>query len=104
MPLIAGHEGAGVVHEVGSAVTNLKVGDRVGIPWLHSACGVCEYCVAGWETLCLSQHNTGYSVDGCFREYAIAKASHAARIPEKVSFEQAARKIFISPSLMCMYQ
>lgn len=92
MPLIPGHEGAGVVAAVGSEVTNLKVGDRVGVAWLHSACGHCEYCIQGWETLCVNQQNSGYSVDGCLGEYAIAAASHAVKIPEKVSFEQAARK------------
>eukprot|EP00981_Chlorochromonas_danica_P014850 scaffold9105_cov169-Ochromonas_danica.AAC.7 len=90
MPLIPGHEGAGIVAAVGSDVTNLKVGDRVGVAWLHSACGHCEYCIQGWETLCVNQQNSGYSVDGCLGEYAIAAASHAVKIPEKVSFEQAA--------------
>lgn len=90
MPLTPGHEGAGVVAAVGSEVTEFKVGDHVGVPWLHSACGHCEYCVAGWETLCLQQQNTGYSVDGCLREYTIAQASHAVRLPKELSFEQAA--------------
>lgn len=90
MPLIPGHEGAGIVSQIGSGVTNLKVGDRVGIAWLHTACGHCEYCLTGFETLCLQQHDTGYSVDGCFREFAIAKASHAIKLPDKLSFEQAA--------------
>lgn len=92
MPLTPGHEGAGVVEAVGPGVTNWKVGDRIGIPWLHSACGYCEYCITGRETLCAQQQNTGYSVDGCFREYAIAHASHGIRLPEKISFEQVARK------------
>jgi alcohol dehydrogenase, propanol-preferring len=90
LPLTPGHEGAGIVEAVGSEVTNLKVGDRVGIPWLHSACGTCEYCVSGWETLCTHQQNTGYSVDGCLREYTIAQASHAVKLPDNLSFEQAA--------------
>lgn len=90
LPLTPGHEGAGIVEAVGSEVTNFKVGDHVGIPWLHSACGSCEYCVSGWETLCLKQQNTGYSVDGCLREYTLAQASHAIKLPDKLSFEQAA--------------
>jgi propanol-preferring alcohol dehydrogenase len=92
LPLTPGHEGAGIVEAVGSDVTEFKVGDHVGIPWLHSACGHCEYCNAGWETLCLQQQNTGYSVDGCLREYTVAAASHAVKLPQKLSFEQAARK------------
>lgn len=90
MPLTPGHEGAGVVEQIGENVTNWKVGDKVGIAWLYEACGSCEYCVSGWETLCEKQNCCGYSVDGCFREYAIAKASHAIPLPEKLAFEQAA--------------
>ena len=66
-PFIPGHEGAGVVVAVGPGVTELKEGDPVGIAWLHDACGVCESCITGWETLCPSQHNSGYGVNGCFR-------------------------------------
>lgn len=90
MPLTPGHEGAGIVEQVGSQVTKYKVGDRVGIAWLHSACGQCEYCLSGWETLCTLQQNTGYGVDGCLREYAIAQESHAIPLPSAISFEQAA--------------
>ena len=64
MPLIPGHEGVGEVVEVGSEISHLKVGDRVGVPWLYSACGQCDYCLEGKETLCLDQQNAGYSVDG----------------------------------------
>ncbi len=67
LPFIPGHEGAGVVVALGSEVTTVKEGDRVGVPWLHSACGHCDYCVSGWETLCKEQQNTGYSVNGGFR-------------------------------------
>ena len=64
LPLCPGHEGAGEVVSVGPGVAFPKIGDRVGVAWLHSACGCCEYCVSGWETLCIRQQNTGYSVDG----------------------------------------
>ena len=72
-----------------------SLGDRVGIAWLHSACGSCEHCISGRETLCHKQLNTGFSVNGCLAEYAIAKASHAIPLPSNLSFEQAARKKFI---------
>lgn len=66
LPLIPGHEGVGVVEKLGEGVTSLKLGDRVGIPWLFSACGECDYCLTGWETLCLQQLNGGYSADGAY--------------------------------------
>ena len=67
-PFVPGHEGAGIVAGVGPGVTSVKEGDAVGIAWLHDACGVCEYCITGWETLCASQRCTGYSVNGTFAE------------------------------------
>jgi propanol-preferring alcohol dehydrogenase len=85
-PFIPGHEGAGIVAAVGAGVKNLKEGDPVGIAWLHDACGSCEYCITGWETLCESQHDSGYSVNGSFAEYAIGSAAYVARLPEHVDF------------------
>lgn len=85
-PFIPGHEGAGVVAAVGQGVRNLKEGDAVGIAWLHDACGACEYCITGWETLCEFQHDSGYSVNGTFAEYAIGNAAYVARLPEHVDF------------------
>lgn len=82
LPLIPGHEGVGIVEAVGDGVKSLKIGDRVGIPWLYSACGECEYCLSGRETLCLKQENGGYSVDGGYAEYCKAPADYVARIPE----------------------
>ncbi len=89
-PLIPGHEGVGTVAKVGEQVTHLQVGDRVGIPWLHSACGHCEFCLDGQETLCLKQQNTGYSVDGGYAEYCKADADYVVEIPCNLSFVQAA--------------
>src|SRR6201996_2808589 len=85
-PFIPGHEGAGVVAAVGRGVKNLKAGDPVGIAWLHDACGSCEHCITGWETLCETQHDSGYNVDGSFAEYAIGSAAYVARLPTDVDF------------------
>jgi propanol-preferring alcohol dehydrogenase len=85
-PFIPGHEAAGIVAALGPGVTNLKVGDAVGVAWLHDACMSCEYCETGWETLCEHQHNTGYSVNGGFAEYVIASAAFAAKLPASVDF------------------
>jgi propanol-preferring alcohol dehydrogenase len=86
LPFIPGHEGAGTVAAVGRGVTTLKEGDRVGVPWLHRACGLCEYCLTGWETLCAEQQNTGYSVNGGFAEYVLAPAAYVAQLPASVDF------------------
>jgi len=83
---VPGHEGAGYVAAVGPGVKNIKEGDAVGIAWLHDACGGCEYCTTGWETLCESQHNSGYGVNGTFAEYAIGSAAYVARLPANADF------------------
>lgn len=85
LPFIPGHEGVGIVTEVGPGVTNLSVGDRVAYPWLADACGECEYCISGWETLCPSQENAGYSVDGSYGEYAKGKAKFMVKVPAGVT-------------------
>lgn len=90
LPFTPGHEGAGTVVALGPGVTHLELGDRVGIAWLHSACGHCKFCLSGWETLCLEQKNSGYSVDGSFAQYALAQADYLGRIPEKLTFVDAA--------------
>ncbi|MHC1479583.1 alcohol dehydrogenase AdhP [Frateuria aurantia] len=86
LPFIPGHEGVGHVVAIGPGVSHLKEGDRVGIPWLYSACGHCEHCLGGWETLCETQKNSGYSVNGGFAEYALAAADYVGRLPDKVGF------------------
>ena len=63
-------------------MTEVALGDRVAMPWLGYACGSCDYCVSGWETLCLEQKNTGYGIDGGFGEYAVAYARHVAKVPD----------------------
>jgi alcohol dehydrogenase, propanol-preferring len=81
-PFIPGHEGVGIVEKVGEGVTEVSVGQMVGNAWLSSTCGSCEYCRTGWETLCESQTNGGYSVDGSFGQYMLVDAKFAAIIPE----------------------
>lgn len=90
LPFIPGHEGVGHVAAVGKDVRSVKEGDRVGVPWLHSACGHCRYCLTGWETLCLEQQNTGYSVNGGFAEYAVADPDYVGHLPDGLDFAAAA--------------
>jgi propanol-preferring alcohol dehydrogenase len=90
VPFIPGHEAAGYVAALGPDVTSLKEGDRVGVPWLHGACGTCDPCITGWETLCAAQQNTGYSVDGGFAEHVVARAAYVGRIPYALGFAEAA--------------
>jgi propanol-preferring alcohol dehydrogenase len=90
LPLIPGHEGVGYVVALGRGVHQVKEGDIVGVPWLFSACGYCEYCITGWETLCESQQNGGYSVDGSYAEYVVADARYVARFPAGINFAEMA--------------
>ncbi|MBJ7538234.1 alcohol dehydrogenase AdhP [Marinomonas transparens] len=90
LPFVPGHEGVGEVVEVGSEVQHLQNGDRIGIPWLYSACGHCEYCLSGDENLCLSQQNAGYSVNGSYAEYCAAHAEYVVKIPKELSYVEAA--------------
>ncbi|MFC4620700.1 alcohol dehydrogenase AdhP [Comamonas nitrativorans] len=85
-PFIPGHEGVGHVVGVGTGVRHVKEGDRVGIPWLYSACGHCPHCLGGWETLCETQQNTGYSVNGGFARYTVAEADYVGRLPDNIGF------------------
>jgi propanol-preferring alcohol dehydrogenase len=86
LPFIPGHEGAGTVAALGAGIIGLKEGDPVGIAWLHDACGACEYCITGWETLCEAQHNSGYSVDGAFADFVIGSAAYVGRLPNHTDF------------------
>jgi len=89
-PLILGHEIAGRVAEKGANVRNLEVGERVGVPWIYWTCGECEFCKEGNENLCTKQKITGVTVDGGYAEYFKVPASHALKIPEKLSAAEAA--------------
>ncbi len=84
-PFIPGHEGVGLVERVGPGNAHgLEEGMRVALPWLGYACGDCEFCNSGWETLCESQKNMGYSMNGGFAEYTVGYARHAVRVPEGI--------------------
>ncbi len=89
-PFIPGHEGVGFVSAVGEGVTHVKEGDRVGVPWLYTACGHCTHCLGGWETLCESQLNTGYSVNGGFADYVLADPNYVGHLPDNVGFNEIA--------------
>lgn len=90
MPLVPGHEAIGYVVALGRGVQKIKEGDVVGVPWLYSACGCCDYCYTGWETLCESQKNGGYSVDGGFAEYVVADSRYVAHFPSNINFTEMA--------------
>jgi propanol-preferring alcohol dehydrogenase len=90
LPFIPGHEVVGHVAAVGQGVTQHREGDAIGVAWLHDACGACEYCGTGRETLCLGQHNTGYSIDGGYAEYMLADADYAVKLPRGVDLLSAA--------------
>jgi len=89
-PFVPGHEGVGTVTRTGAGVTRLREGDRVAIPWLGWACGECEYCTSGWETLCEKQLNSGYGIDGGWAEYAVASAAYVGKVPAAIDAFEAA--------------
>jgi alcohol dehydrogenase, propanol-preferring len=81
LPFIPGHEAIGRVAAVGAGVTIVKEGDRVGVPWLYSACGHCEHCLSAWETVCGEAEFGGYTKNGGFADYVIADPNYVAHIP-----------------------
>ncbi len=85
LPLVPGHEGVGIVEQLGDGVTSRTVGQRVAMPWLGHACGECRYCVDGRENLCEQQFNNGYAVDGGYAEYMLADARFAVPVPDGVT-------------------
>ncbi|WP_411033280.1 alcohol dehydrogenase AdhP [Shinella sp. BYT-45] len=89
-PFIPGHEGVGFVAKAGKNVRRVKEGDRVGVPWLHTACGCCSPCRTGWETLCAEQQNTGYSVNGTFAQFGLADPDFVGHLPASLEFGPAA--------------
>jgi alcohol dehydrogenase, propanol-preferring len=90
IPFIPGHEGIGIVVAMGAGVTATKEGDRVGVPWLYSACGHCEYCLSAWETVCAKAQFGGYTRNGGFAEYILADPNYVAQIPTGLLAKDAA--------------
>ena len=90
LPFIPGHEGIGLVVALGAGVTAVKEGDRVGVPWLYSACGHCEHCLAAWETVCAQAEFGGYTKNGGFAEYIVADPNYVAHVPAGLSAIDAA--------------
>ncbi len=90
LPFVPGHEGIGVVAGVGAGVDRVKEGDRVGVPWLYSACGRCEHCLSGWETVCEAAQFSGYTRNGGFAEYILADPNYVALVPRGLSASEAA--------------
>lgn len=90
LPFVPGHEGIGIVVSMGTGVTEVNIGDRVGVPWLYSACGHCEYCLAAWETVCAQAEYGGYTKNGGFAEYILADPKYVAHIPEGLAATAAA--------------
>ena len=84
VPFVPGHEGVGIVIAVGFGVTSPRLGERVAIPWLGWACGECEWCIKGWETLCPHQVNTGYGRDGTYAELVVASAKYVVAVPHGI--------------------
>jgi propanol-preferring alcohol dehydrogenase len=81
LPFIPGHEAIGRVVAIGAGVKIVREGDRVGVPWLYSACGHCEHCLSAWETVCADAEFGGYTRNGGFAEYLIADPNYVAHIP-----------------------
>lgn len=90
LPFTPGHEGIGIVTTLGEGVTAVKVGDRVGVPWLYSACGHCEFCLAAQEPVCAKAEFGGYTKNGGFAEYIIADPNYVAHIPAGLTAIEAA--------------
>ncbi len=91
LPIIPGHQVVGIVDALGEGTQGkVKIGDRVGVPWLHQACGVCEYCRQGLENLCPRAVFTGFHVPGGYGEYMLAKEAYVLPLPDNISDEQAA--------------
>lgn len=102
---VSGHEGAGIVVDVGRNVKQFKVGDRAGIKWVADTCGACYYCTNGTDELhCPHQHNSGFNAEGTFQQYVTTSGAYASKIPDGVSDEEAGPvRGSTDPSVMSMF-
>jgi propanol-preferring alcohol dehydrogenase len=82
LPAVPGHQVVGHVDALGDGCTRLAIGDRVGVPWLHRTCGVCEFCRRGEENLCVTAEFTGWTVDGGYAECILVPEDFAVQLPE----------------------
>ena len=85
LPIILGHEVVGIVESLASRASRFKQGDRVGIAWINSACGNCDFCKQGKENLCPEFLGTGCEANGGYAEYAVVSENFAYTIPDKFS-------------------
>jgi propanol-preferring alcohol dehydrogenase len=90
LPIVPGHQIVGVIERTGRNACEYPVGERVGVPWLHSACGTCQFCRKGNENLCESARFTGYHADGGYAQYTIARQDFAFPIPAEYSDDRVA--------------
>nr|OQO20877.1 Alcohol dehydrogenase 1 [Rachicladosporium sp. CCFEE 5018] len=87
LPLVGGHEGAGIVVAKGDLVQDIEIGDHAGVKWINGSCLACDFCQQSDEPLCAKALLSGYTVDGSFQQYAIAKGAHVARIPKEIPLD-----------------
>ncbi|KAJ5649962.1 uncharacterized protein N7484_003685 [Penicillium longicatenatum] len=90
LPLVGGHEGAGVVVAKGQLAQGIEIGDHAGIKWLNGSCLACEFCKTADEPLCAEAQLSGYTVDGTFQQYAIGKAAHVTKLPKDIAMDAVA--------------
>jgi propanol-preferring alcohol dehydrogenase len=90
LPIVPGHQVVGIVADTGSIVSKFKVGDRVGVAWIYSACGECKFCLAGNENLCPDFKATGRDANGGYAQYMTVSEAYAYKIPESLSDSEAA--------------
>lgn len=96
LPFMPGHEAIGIVVAMGDSVTSIKMGERVGVPWLYSACGHCEYCLSDWEAACPEAQFSGFTHKSGFASYIIANPDYVAHIPADLHPTEAAPLICAS--------